>query len=265
MTDRIAILAGTGLLPQLLAKSKPDALFVSFAGVDVELPQNPHIAASFETLGALFEGLHAAGITQVCFAGAMSRPQLDPQKFDTKMISLAPRLMAAMGQGDDGLLREVMLVFAEEGFQVIGAHQILPDLVLEAGTAVGAQSAQDQIDTTRAQSILAALGAQDVGQGAVVAGGQCLGIETLQGTNAMLSFVAATPAHLRRAKGVFVKQPKPDQDLRIDMPAIGMETVAHVINAGLAGVVISADAVLVLERDKVFAALKDAGVFLHVV
>jgi len=263
MSNRLAILAGQGALPQTLSAANVGALFVSFEGVDVEIPTPHHLAASFNSFGALFDGLKAAGITTLTFAGAMSRPALDPSRFDAKTIALAPRLMAAMAGGDDGLLREIIAVFEEEGFKVLGAHQVLPDLLPDAGLLAGAApSATDQADAKRGLEILHALSPVDVGQGVVVASGSCLGVETLQGTDAMLGFVTATPKHLRGTGGVFVKAAKTAQDLRVDMPVIGPDTVAAVSAAGLGGIVIAAGSVMILERAKTLKAVEEAGLFL---
>lgn len=263
MSQTLAILAGYGALPQNLAAANPDALFVSFEGVEIEVPNQPHFAASFNKFGALFDALRDAGITTVTFAGAMTRPALNPAKFDAQTMAIAPRLMAAMTGGDDGLLREIIAVFEVEGFQVKGAHQVLPDLVAKAGLLAGAPPADTELnDAKRGMEILNALSAVDVGQGVVVAAGLCLGVETLQGTDAMLKFVASTPENLRRGKGVFVKAAKTDQDLRIDMPAIGPDTVASVAAAGLAGIVVSAGSVIIVERAKTLEAAEAAGLFL---
>jgi len=263
MSNSLAILAGQGALPQMLADANADALFVSFEGVDVTVPLPRHYAASFNAFGGLFEALHAADITTVTFAGAMTRPALNPAAFDAKTIALAPRLMAAMAGGDDGLLREVIAVFEAEGFQVKGAHQILPALIAPAGLLAGAEpDATANTDAKRGMAILNALSDMDVGQGVVVANGQCLGVETLQGTDAMLGFVAATPKHLRQTGGVFVKAAKQGQDLRVDMPAIGPDTVASVAAANLSGIVIAADRVMILERAKTLQVIKAAGLFL---
>lgn len=263
MSNNLAILAGHGALPQMLAGANADALFVSFEGVDVAVPLARHFAASFNQFGGLFEALHSAGITTVTFAGAMTRPALNPAAFDAKTLELAPRLMAAMAGGDDGLLREIVAVFEAEGLAVVGAHQVMPDLAAAAGLLAGpAPDATAQNDAKRGMDILAALSNMDVGQGVVVANGMCLGVETLQGTDAMLGFVAATPAHLRQSGGVFVKAAKQGQDLRVDMPAIGPETVASVAAANLAGIVIAADRVMILERVKTIKAIEAAGLFL---
>lgn len=264
MTGRLAILAGQGALPHRIAAAHPAALFVHFDGLAVDLPEIETLPASFERFGQLFADLHAAGVSDVVFAGGLARPALDPTKFDAKMQVLAPGFMAAMAGGDDGLLRAVIAAFEAEGFAARGAHELVPGLTAKPGLLVGPDPQPgDLADATRATAILTALGPLDVGQGVVVAGGQCLGIETAQGTDAMLAFVAATPHGLRRGpRGVLVKAPKPGQDLRVDMPAIGPDTVAAAHRAGLAGIVVTPGAVLLLDRETLLADAHAADLFI---
>lgn len=259
---RLAIISAKGQLPVELARAVPDALVVTLKGVahDQTGPVHEH---QLEKLGLMFDGLKAEGVSEVVFAGAMARPKLDPAAFDPFMQATAPRLMAAFGQGDDALLRLVISLFEENGLQVRGAHEMLE---ITARTGLIAGPAPDEMalkDAARGAEILAITARLDIGQGAVVAGGLCLGIETLQGTDAMLDFVAQTPEHLRRAKGVFVKAPKAGQDLRVDMPAIGPDTVRHVAQAGLAGVALAAGRVLVLDRAVTLKLAEDLGVFIY--
>ncbi|PIE15264.1 MAG: hypothetical protein CSA68_07970 [Rhodobacterales bacterium] len=265
MSKHLAILAGSGDLPQILAAHCPDALFVSFAGVPVTVPQGQaHFAASFEQIGALFEALKSAGITDLVFAGAMQRPALNPAKFDAQMLGLAPRLLAAMGQGDDALLREVAAVFEEQGFALKAAHAVVPALLMQSGEHIGPDpTAQEERDCAKGLEILAALSPLDVGQAVVLSGGQVLGIETLQGTDSMLAYVADTPPQLRRGKGVLIKAPKQGQDLRFDVPSIGADTIHAAARAGLAGVYIRAGSVNVLHRDAAEQALQETGLFLR--
>lgn len=265
MTKQLAILAGQGELPQILAANNPDALFVTFEGGEVSVPAGSrHLAASFETMGALFNGLHDAGIKDLVFAGAMTRPNLNPAKFDAKMSTLAPRLMEIMGQGDDALLRAVADIFETEGFTVKAAHAIQPDLLLEQGSHFGPQpSSLDQIDQAKAMDVLAALAPLDISQSVVVAGGQVLGIETIQGTDAMLGYVATTPAKLLRKKGVMLKGPKKCQDMRFDVPTIGVATVQAAAAAGLAGIYVLSGWVNVLHRAEVEQAINETGLFLR--
>ncbi|AHM05007.1 hypothetical protein roselon_02708 [Roseibacterium elongatum DSM 19469] len=252
-----AIIAGTGALPALLLAGSP-AHVVSFDDVPPDLPGMARlIPARFEKLGKLFYDLSVAGVREVAFAGAMSRPVLDPGQFDAATAALVPRLTAAMAQGDDALLRDVMALFEERGFAILGAHQIRPDLVAEAGALCG--PAPNAVDVARARAVLDALGPLDVGQAAIAAQGQVIGIETLQGTDALLQYVAATaPA----SGGVLVKRPKPGQDLRVDMPAIGPRTVHLAAEAGLSAIEIAAGAVLLLDRAAVLEACAETGLAL---
>lgn len=263
MSERLAIIAGTGELPRALRRADPGALIVTFAGQGVDAPLDRHLSARFEHLGALFEGLRAAGVGAVVFAGGMARPTLDPGAFDAKTRAVMPAIQAAMAGGDDRLLRTIIALFEDEGFAVRAAHEVAPELVaapmLEQGRAPWPQ---EEADAERAALILAALGPVDVGQSVVVEAGLCLGIETIQGTDALLAFVAETPALIRRGRGVFVKTAKPGQDLRADMPAIGPETVRGVARAGLAGLVVGAGVTLILERDEVFRLVDAHGLFL---
>ena len=261
---RLGILAGQGALPQMIAAAHPEAVFMHFDGVAVALPENDCLAASFEKFGALFDALRDAGVTEVVFAGGLARPALNPANFDAKMMQLAPGFMAAMKGGDDGLLRAVIAAFEAEGFKVRGAHELIDGLTASPGLLAGPEPSEiDRADMARARAILDALGPLDVGQGVVVADGQALGVETAQGTDAMLRFVGETPAALRqRARGVFVKAPKPGQDLRVDMPAVGPATIKAAATADLAGIVIKAGEVLILEREASLRAADEVGIFL---
>lgn len=260
--SRLAILSGGGDLPARLAKLRPDALLITFAGVAHMLGADTQ-EHSFERMGALFSALKEQGVTEVVMAGAMSRPPLDPTAFDPVMLALAPRLIAAMQGGDDGLLRLVIDIFEEQGFTVRGAHEIDPSLTAREGILAGTEpDTQALSDQARALDILSALGPLDVGQGAVVEAGLVLGIETLQGTDALLSFVAQTAPRLRKGGGVFVKAPKRGQDLRVDMPTIGPDTITAVAAAKLSRIVIASGGVIILQRDECLRLANELGVSL---
>jgi len=258
---RLAILAGQGALPQMIAAQHPSALFVHFEGIAVDLPDIEVLVASYERFGELFDGLNAANVTDVVFAGGLARPALDPANFDAKMMELAPRFMAAMQGGDDELLRTVIATFDEHGFTVKGAHDVLPELTIDAGCLTQSEPGNaETADAQKAWRILQALSPLDVSQACVVANGACLGIETAQGTEAMLGFVAHSRGKLRAAlRGVLVKFSKTGQDLRVDMPAIGPDTVDQAVTAGLAGICIEAHRVLILDRDEVIRRANTAG------
>lgn len=268
---RLAVIAGDGLLPELVLRAAgPDTVLVRLEGGaegaavsrEDDLGAAHRVIARVEQLGALFDALRGHDVRQVVMAGAMQRPHVDPALLDATTAKIMPDLMAAMAGGDDALLRMVIGIFERQGFAVRGVHEIVADLTLPNGRLCGpAPSEGDRRDAARGRSILSALGPADVGQGAVVAGGLCLGLETAQGTDAMLEFVAGTRGQVARASGgVFVKRAKPGQDLRVDMPAIGPLTVEAAVRAGLHGICIQTGAVLVLDRAKVLSRADEAGV-----
>ena len=118
-------------------------------------------------------------------------------------------------------------------------------------------------DIEKGRALLRLLSDADIGQSTVFENGLCLGIETLQGTDALLRFVGQTPSHLRRGQGgVLIKTPKSGQDLRVDMPAIGPDTIRAVQAAGLAGLAIDAGRVLLLEPEQTRALVAQFGLFL---
>lgn len=264
----LGIIAGGGLLPKLLADGCVETgrahFVVGFEGVVPDwMDRHPGGVFRFEALGALFDALREATVTEVVFAGGMARPALDPSKADQTFLGIAPQLMAALQQGDDATLRFIVGLFEGEGFAVVGADQVLPGLLAEEGVlGTVAPSDADRADADRAAEIVSALGSVDVGQGAVVANGICLGVEAIGGTDFLLESVAGLPDGLRRGGGLLLKTPKPGQDRRIDLPAIGPGTVAAAKAAGLRGIVVEAGGVLLIDRDALIAAADEAGLFL---
>lgn len=260
---KLAILSGAGQLPRMIQQAHPDAYVVGFQGMPTQLGETAHLHR-FEQLGGLFSDLHDRGVTHIVMAGAMSRPDFAPHLLDDFTKSALPALMAAMTQGDDYLLRHLIALIEGQGFSVIGAHALLP-LTQPAGVLVAQVPDAVKHDITRADQVLKTLSPLDVGQGVVVENGLVLGIETLQGTDALLSFVASTAPQLRGPNGgVFVKRPKEGQDLRVDMPTIGPETIEQVAAAGLSGVVISPDACVVVDVPQTIERAKRHGIFILV-
>jgi len=263
----LGIIAGAGDLPKLIYEDRIarglKTLVVDFKGIEVEWAQTEdRFTARFEQPEAIFEALRDVGCTQVVMAGAMQRPDLDPSRFDATFAAAAPRLMAALQEGDDAGLRVVLNMFETAGFQVVAPQAVLSTLTMSEGCPTIAQpAAYDESDAKRAAQILEATSALDIGQGCVVAGGLCLGIETLQGTEQLLNFVRMTESSLRPERGLLMKTPKSGQEARLDVPAIGPDTIDQLVSARLSGVVIKSDRVLVINREEVMSRADAHGIF----
>jgi len=242
---RTVLIAGQGGLPVAIAAALKaageDFLVAELDGFPSAIPSADPLRFRVERLVPFLDSLADRGVARVAFAGAIRRPALDPELIDSRSATLVPRLAAAFRFGDDALLREVIAIFEEWDFEVVGADALVPALVPGPGFLTGEATVPDRADATRAAAIVGEVGRLDIGQGAVVAQGLCLAVETLPGTDAMLDFVAAHAGRLRAdpkgARGVFYKAPKPGQDRRIDLPVLGLQTVEKAAAAGLAGIV----------------------------
>ncbi len=261
-----AVIAGRGDLPAALVAVMDIPPLV--AALEGFLPAGvtPDLTFRVERLVPFLDDLEDRGVSRVVFAGAVARPRLDPALLDPGTAALLPRLMAAMAQGDDSTLRVVLEMFAEAGFEVAGVGDVAPRLIPGEGILAGTVTSADQADASRAAVIVAAIGAADVGQGAVVQQGLCLAVEALPGTDVMLRIVGALPEGLRpdaaRGKGVFYKAPKPGQDRRIDLPTLGVETVRLAAAAGLGGLAWESGGVICLDLPGMVAEAGRLGLFL---
>jgi DUF1009 family protein len=264
---KLGILAGGGTLPALLVDAchkagrgvhvvtfkgqpKPDGLTLTDT-LHTEVPLG-HVSA---TLGAL----KAAGVAQVVLAGNLSKPSL----FDLRPDLKAAKVLASLWrQHDDDILRHVCALLEAEGFSVVGAHTLLPDLLAGVGALGRCQPSEaERGDITLGLRVARALGAEDVGQGVVVKDRVVIGVEAVEGTDALLQRCAALRG--KGQGGVLVKVCKPAQDMRVDLPAIGPKTIQTLAQHGYAGVAVEAGKTLLLESDKTLALADKNGIFIY--
>ena len=163
--------------------------------------------------------------------------------------------------GDDGLLRAVTGELEGEGFRVVATQDVFRDLLTPAGNlGAFAPDAQAEVDIARGVEVIRALGHLDVGQAVIVQQGIVLGVEAIEGTDALITRCGA----LRREGrgGVLVKLVKPDQDRSLDMPSLGPATVRMAVQAGLAGIAFEARGALVIQREDMIRVADENEIFL---
>ncbi|WP_170358387.1 LpxI family protein [Ruegeria arenilitoris] len=258
----LALIAGTGALPgEVVARLSDRPLICAMEGFTPDA-LIADIVFPLEQLGSFLADLKARGVTQICMAGAVRRPAIDPSRIDAATMPLVPVLQQAMMSGDDGALRAVIGIFENSGLTVRAAHEIAPALLPELGCLTETQPSEAELsDADRAAGILRAMGAADIGQACAVSKGQALAVESIYGTDWMLQSLTQRPD---AGGGVLFKAPKPDQDRRADLPTIGPGTVSGAVTAGLAGIVIEKGGVIVLQQDRVIDECNRLGLFLYV-
>ena len=271
MPGTLGLIAGGGDLPLAIAarcEAEGRSLFVvrltSFS--DPHLVRYPGIDAGMAEIGKVLTALKAAGCSAVCFAGTVNRPDFKALKPDLKGAMELPGIIAAAAKGDDALLRRILSVFEGEGYAIEGADDILGGETLAAGALGRVTPTEEQLsDIRKALHVAEKAGELDIGQGAVVCNGLVLAVEAQEGTDAMLGRVAGLPADLRGStgarKGALGKAPKPIQDLRVDMPVIGVRTIENAAAAGLAGVGGVAGHLILIDRAAIVEAADRLGLF----
>src|SRR5262249_17627100 len=261
----LGIICGGGNLPLAVADAasrhgRRVVMFAlrGFAGPEVERYPCHWIVRG--ALGRFFRLLRQEGCRDLVFIGALTRPTFGRFRLgfqlDLATIRRLPRIARAFRGGDDHLLAGIAGMIEDEGFRVLGAHEVAPEILLAEG-ALGTRRPGDGdlVDIARGLELLAATGPFDIGQAAVVAGRHVLAVEAIDGTDRMLQRIVTRRKEGRTSapagSGVLVKAPKPHQDRRFDLPTIGMETVEAVARAGLAGLAAVAGATMVAEPQRV--------------
>jgi DUF1009 family protein len=268
----LAIVCGGGALPfavadAVLQRGRGVVLFPIRGWVDPQAVEAyQHRFVELGQLGRFCRLAVQAGCRDIVMIGTMSRPAPRQIRLDWQTIRELPRIMALFRGGDDHLLSGLGRILEDHGFRLLGAHEVAPEVLMPQG-AIGRRmpGERDRADIARGVAVLAAMGPFDIGQAAVVADGHVLALEAIEGTDHMLERIAALRAEGRvrnpRGTGVLVKAPKPAQDRRFDLPAIGPQTVAGAARAGLAGIAVTAGAAIIAEAGKVATAADAAGLF----
>jgi UDP-2,3-diacylglucosamine hydrolase len=262
---RLGIIAGGGGLPRRLVdacQATGREVFVLALEGAADLAAVEGVAHAWCRLGAAARGLallRENNVTELVLAGGVRRPSLSMLRPDWRAAKLYARI-GYKALGDDGLLSAIVAEFEREGFRVIGADELLAAGLAPEGALGGRRpDAQALADIEHGHRIARALGGLDIGQAVVVQQGLVLGVEAIEGTDALLRRCA----ELRREGpgGVLVKIEKPGQEQRADRPTIGPRTVALASEAGLRGIAVEAGATIVLDRDQVVDAADRAGLF----
>jgi DUF1009 family protein len=255
---RIGILAGGGRLPLMIAESAlargTQVHIVAIRGeADPEIERFPHTWVNWGQIGRMLATLRREGGNELVIAGGVRRPDFWHVRPDVGFFASLPQIIGLVAAGgDDSVLSRVVQFFEQQGLRVRGAHEIAPDLLAETGDLLDAELApEDRRDAEIGFAVRRRLARLDAGQSVVVGNGCVLAIEGAEGTDRMLERVLGLPQRQETIRrGVLAKGPKPGQELRIDMPAIGPRTVDGVVAAGLAGIVIETGGVLVLDREE---------------
>ena len=272
-SDAVAIICGGGSFPAAVAEAvirqgRRPVMFAISGWADPEVAERyAHHWIALGQAGRFISLAKSEHCRDAVLIGTVLRPPLSQIRLDWLTLRSLPRIVRFYSGGDDRLLSGVAKVIEEAGLRVVGLRDLAPEIFVPAGALGGLRpTLRDERDIARALQVIRALGPFDVGQAAVVADNQVLAVEAAEGTDSMLLRIADLRRQGRVATapgvGVLVKALKPGQDRRFDLPAIGPQTVANVINAGLAGLAVTAGTSIIADGPEAIAAADRAGIFL---
>jgi len=271
--EPVAIICGGGSFPAAVAKAvlrngRRPVMFGIKGWADPDVVERyAHRWIALGQLGRLLRLARLEGCREAVFIGSLLRPPLGKIRLDWPTIHALPRIFRAFRGGDDQLLKGVAAIIEDGGLAIVGLDAVAPEIFVPEGALTRCQPTdRDKADIARALRVIAALGPFDVGQAAIVADNHVLAVEAAEGTDNMLARIAEMRRQgritARVGTGVLVKSPKPGQDRRFDLPAIGPQTIENAARAGLAGVAVTAGSTLIATPTEVIAAADRANVFL---
>jgi hypothetical protein len=205
-------------------------------------------AVSIGQFGKIIKIFKKNKCRKVLFAGKVKKPNFSKLRLDFKGIYYIPRIVRSSKLGDAAILREIIKILKQERIITLSSLTYNPELTLKKGTYSKIKpNKDDNLDIKKAISTLGKLGKYTFSQGTVVRNNKVVVIEGKGGTERMLKI---NRTKTQRNKGVLVKFPKKKQDLRIDLPTVGLKTLVQCKAAGLKGIVLKAKQHVFLEKNK---------------
>ena len=205
-------------------------------------------SVSIGQFGKIIDILKENNCKKVLFAGKVNKPNFSKLRLDFKGIYYIPRIIKASKLGDAAILKEIIKILAQINIKTENSLKFNPELSLKKGNySKFKPNKQDQLDIKKAIKTLNDLRQYNFSQGVVVRNKKVVSIEGKGGTQKMLE---KSRSKKFRNHGVLIKFPKKKQDLRVDLPTIGLKTLKQSKTAGLKGIVVKNKQHVFLDKSK---------------
>lgn len=270
--QRLGLIAGNGKFPLLVldaARARGAEVVVAAIKEETfpEIEQHGATAVhwmSLGELGKLIDTFKRAGISEAIMAGQVKHKQIFSSiRPDWKMAKL---LLSLRSRNTDALIGAVAKLMAAEGITLLDSTAFLAPLLARAGVLTNrVPDEQEQRDIAYGREVARHLAQYDIGQTVVVAEAACVAVEAMEGTDATIrragEIMAGLPGDSTLSRKLTVaKVAKPNQDMRFDVPVIGVATIETMRQAGATALAIDAGKCLLLDGDHVIHAAEDTGI-----
>ena len=240
----------TDLPKQILKKIKQKKIkyFIIDLSKNKIFKKNSHSQSiSIGQFGKIFEILKKKRCNKVLFAGRINKPKFLSLKMDLKGLYYLPSIMKAAKLGDAAILKNIINIFAKEKIKVISSITYNPELTLSKGIYTKLKPNTDDIASIkRGIKSLGKLNSHNHVQGLVIRNDNIIAKETSKGTKKMLQLIYKS----KKSKSIMIKFPKKKQDLRIDLPTIGLDTLKDCKSAGIKGIVLKSKQNIFMDKNE---------------
>ncbi len=231
-----------------IKKKKLDYLIIDLSKLKKFKKDKKSYSVSIGQFGKIVNILKENNCKKVLFAGKVAKPNFSKLKLDFKGIYYIPRIIKASKRGDVAILKEIIKIFNQNKIKTENSLKFNPELALKKGNYSKVKpNIQDKSDIKKAVKVLNSLGQYNYSQGVVVRNDKIISIEGKSGTEKMLKSIKSKKF---KNYGILVKFPKKKQDLRVDLPTIGLKTLKQSKTAGLKGVVLKSKLHVFLDKNK---------------
>jgi UDP-2,3-diacylglucosamine hydrolase len=253
---KLGIIAGGGDLPAKVIEKcrqlgKP-LFVVTFTEQDKptnfdSLAINEVAEFGLGAVGSVIKEMQKQGVEEIVLAGYIKKPSLFNLKLDITGVKILAKVAV---HHDDKLLKAIADEFVSKGFTLLGAHNICDDLLISNEIFSGDKIAQEKADDILlGVKIANEIGRLDIGQAVVVKDKVILGVEAVEGTDELLERCSKLRGKVNKG-GLLVKISKPQQNLNLDMPSIGLKTIQKIIDLNYDGLVVSANSTIFLDKEE---------------
>ena len=216
---------------------------------------------SIGKFGKILKLIKSKKCKKVIFAGNISKPKISTLKLDLKGIYYIPRIIKASKLGDAAILKELIKILSEHNIKVIKLNFFNPELSLSKGNYTLIKPSKFEFyDIKKGINYLNKLNAYNHTQGIIIRNGKVIAKETSKGTKKIIKKIKKT----KILEGMLIKFPKKKQDLRVDLPTIGLETLKDCIKIGIKGIVLKSKENIILDKIKCLNFAKKNKMFISV-
>ena len=263
--DRIIVISGEGKLPKLVInklKTKKNHYFELSLIKETSCSKNNIKYVKYGNIVSELIKLKKKGFNKILMAGSLKRPKINEIKPDINSIKLLPKFIKKILEGgDNNLLKFVIKELENLGFVIISLKKVVPDIFLGKGNQTKVKITKINFeDIKKGIKILKSNSKFDIGQSIIIQQGSVIAIEAAQGTDNLIK--QSYPFIKSVKQAVLVKMVKSNQDIRVDLPTLGMKTVKNIKKYSLCGIAYSSDLTVILEKKKVIDYCERNKIFL---